>query len=1658
MAEPGPMDASVFPFGSEPHNLKRVPIVRIFGSTPAGQKVYPYIYIPYPHQDLSLETLRAYALQLGQTLNKAIALSMKKNPNDTRNNQYVAAIVPIKGVEFYGYSLGYQCYLKIYLLNPSYKQRAIELLQRGGIMATRFQPYEAHIPYTLQFLMDYNLYGMNWIDLDHRPSMPIKFRSPIPEEAKADIHLTPGSNPERKEPIYTKYSVSSQLVSDSYERHSHCELELDAVCGSILNRHFLRERDIHKDLEEAFGLVRDTGDEIVSSDTKLVHSLAAIWEEESRRRASEGRSPTVPSVTQKDIRDAFVPWASESDFRSLLRARIDSTTDSTEAKSKLTKSAQDQIRHLEYLHSAWDAVESLHLEETSPNLAAVTPDRVSSINAATASAQAHVDGSDVVIDEEIVNKVISSEQEDAVDDEDRETGEEKFEIYEADPDQEGDIEKQDFNEDTFEDPEMIEWLALQEEEVMKRRHIDVSYDDDDDDDDSDEDLITLRPRKLDFNAETEKTAQSTGTNKEINGEGHSESSVYEEFDNLDQLDGANDDSDTEGEANEEARADTQWRKVLGLTNPRKRRLDQLQIENVEQESSNVSQPVRRGIRRVRKSTELDLAPSPLDPEDIFGIRGPFPSVHNVLNSQNNVPDKHQVNTNFSQNELNQSSRHADSMPIDSYGELRPEHPLVDLAESQDHQIKSQSEMSVDNINHGPNVSTQISEKSERSRRSIVSEEGEVFTARLNKMWSPKSSEVEATAFRLYPPNANSPTQSKPDNPKPSQASQLSEALKYGLQIDTQSPAMPEYTHHTYTMSPPNAILNNYPDVVYQEPYYSDRRDAPRRPKVYAGQEFRLKTLEPSNYEEMSATGVDIVTLNDTKLSCSKGKQAQEECTIRTWTPASLPPTAYKVNKWLEKDKLKMEKKAAKAEKRREDSHSATRSSAESEQTPIKKIPIYTQIEPPTPQNRYGIKFVHNKSDSIKPIKEHLDLLSLEIHVNTRAHLHPDPLYDAIEIVFWCLQTEDENIQSNGQLPGTRVGMIVCHSTAKQDRLCLPDIDVQYAESEIQLLELLLEKVRYYDPDLLVGYELHNSSWGYVIERCMIKYEINLIEEFSRIKRNDSAAMRSDSWGYRKAAIFRIVGRHLLNVWRIMRSEIDLTSYRYENIAFHLLHTRIPHYSYQTLTNWYKAGSPTLKEKVCRYYLDRVQKNLELLDVSNMISRTTESARTFGIDFYSVITRGSQFKVESMMLRIAKPENFVLISPSRKQVGEMSAAECLPLVMEPISRLYTSPVLVLDFQSLYPSVMIAYNYCYSTCLGKADASKRDFVKKDDLKYGMDMLDIPPDILRLMEEHINVSPTGLMFVKPSIRKSLLAKMLSEILDTRVMVKRTMSEHENDKGLHRLLDARQLGLKFLANVTYGYTSATFSGRMPAVEIADSIVQTGRETLERAIEVINKTEKWKAHVVYGDTDSVFVHLPGRTRDQAFDIGNDIADTITRMNPVPVKLKFEKVYHPCVLVTKKRYVGYKYEARDWKEPQFEAKGIETVRRDGIPATQKMMEKSLRILFETKDVTQVKSYLQDQWMSILSGRVSEQDFVLAQEVRLGEYKEGYESLGARVAMESMKADPRAEPQYGDRIPYVIVARGPNQKLRDRPMTPLAYMSDRQVPNILLLLLRNKYSV
>lgn len=410
----------------------------------------------------------------------------------------------------------------------------------------------------------------------------------------------------------------------------------------------------------------------------------------------------------------------------------------------------------------------------------------------------------------------------------------------------------------------------------------------------------------------------------------------------------------------------------------------------------------------------------------------------------------------------------------------------------------------------------------------------------------------------------------------------------------------------------------------------------------------------------------------------------------------------------------------------------------------------------------------------------------------------------------------------------------------------------------------------------------------------------------------------------------------------------------------------------------------------------------------------------------------------MMLRVAKPLNYIPVTPSVQQRAQQRAPQCIPLVMEPESRFYSNSVVVLDFQSLYPSIVIAYNYCFSTCLGHVDS----LGTPDEFKFGCTSLRVPPELLYQLRNDITVSPNGIAFVKSSVRKGVLPSMLEEILNTRIMVKQSMKTYKQDKALMKLLDARQLGLKLIANVTFGYTAANYSGRMPSVEVGDSIVHKARETLERAIKLVNDTKKWGARVVYGDTDSMFVLLKGATKEQAFKIGNEIAEAVTATNPKPVKLKFEKVYLPCVLQTKKRYVGYMYESLDQKEPVFDAKGIETVRRDGCPAVSKILERSIKLLFETRDISQVKQFVQRQCVKVLDGRASMQDLTFAKEYRgSGSYRPGACVPALELTRRMMAHDRRLEPRVGERVPYVIVYGMPGVPLIQLVRRPMEVLQD-----------------
>lgn len=94
-----------------------------------------------------------------------------------------------------------------------------------------------------------------------------------------------------------------------------------------------------------------------------------------------------------------------------------------------------------------------------------------------------------------------------------------------------------------------------------------------------------------------------------------------------------------------------------------------------------------------------------------------------------------------------------------------------------------------------------------------------------------------------------------------------------------------------------------------------------------------------------------------------------------------------------------------------------------------------------------------------------------------------------------------------------------------------------------------------------------------------------------------------------------------------------------------------------------------------------------------------------------------------------------------QVASQPAMECLPLVMEPESAFYTDPVVVLDFQSLYPSMIIAYNLCFSTCLGKVVPSMSNVL-------GVSSYSPDPCVLLDLKDQLLLAPNGVIYVPPKV----------------------------------------------------------------------------------------------------------------------------------------------------------------------------------------------------------------------------------------------------------------------------------------------------------------------
>ncbi|KAI9671503.1 MAG: DNA-directed DNA polymerase delta [Caeruleum heppii] len=566
----------------------------------------------------------------------------------------------------------------------------------------------------------------------------------------------------------------------------------------------------------------------------------------------------------------------------------------------------------------------------------------------------------------------------------------------------------------------------------------------------------------------------------------------------------------------------------------------------------------------------------------------------------------------------------------------------------------------------------------------------------------------------------------------------------------------------------------------------------------------------------------------------------------------------------------------------------------------------------------------------------------------------------------------------------------------------------------------LEKV---DPDVIIGYNIANFDFPYLLDRAM-HLKCARFPYWTRLKSIMSKATEtnfsSKQMGNRDTKATNTNGRLQLDLLQLVQRDHQLRSYTLNSVCAQFLGEQKEDVHHTMITELYN-GTPESRRRLAVYCLKDAYLPQRLMDKLMCLVNYTEMARVTGVPFNYLLARGQQVKFISQLFRKALEHHLVIPNLRTDASDEQYEGAT---VIEPTRGYYDVPIATLDFASLYPSIIQAHNLCYTTLLNKNSVDKLGF-KKD--------------------EHYIVTPNGDMFCKATVRKGLLSTILEELLNARKKAKKELAV-ESDPFKKAVLNGRQLALKISANSVYGITGATV-GKLPCLAIASSTTSYGRQMIEKTKDEVEKRYTMAngyshdAQVIYGDTDSVMVKFGPKELDKAMELGQNAAAFVSDKFIKPIKLEFEKVYFPYLLINKKRYAGL-YWTNPTKYDKMDSKGIETVRRDNCRLVQNVIETILRKILIDQDVSGAQDYVKDTISDLLQNKIDMSQLVITKALSKADYtaKQAHVELAERMR----KRDAGSAPTLGDRVAYVIVKGAGGAKNYERSEDPL-FVLENNVP-------------
>ena len=679
------------------------------------------------------------------------------------------------------------------------------------------------------------------------------------------------------------------------------------------------------------------------------------------------------------------------------------------------------------------------------------------------------------------------------------------------------------------------------------------------------------------------------------------------------------------------------------------------------------------------------------------------------------------------------------------------------------------------------------------------------------------------------------------------------------------------------------------------------------------------------------------------------------------------------------------------------------------------------------------------------VRSHLARVNIDLFCNDWKTLKPVDIPETAPFVVASVDIECNS--STGKFPDADVKGDACFQIAVSlthfgsdvpyDKTCFcykktdSELDgciIKSYDTEREMLMAFKEYLMEKDIDIITGWNIFGFDLEYIMKRAVMTGCDQTFYEMSKMKNHSCELvykkLSSSALGDNDLKILPMPGRFIFDLFHEVKKGYKLDSYKLDNVSkLYLGDNKIDMPPKEMFARFVEEDPVKLRE-VAEYCIKDTLLPHRLLSKLSILVNLLEMAKATWVPLCYLVERGQQIKVFSLLTKKAREMGFMVPTISWGQYSAEGYEGAT--VLDAQKGAYYTPITALDFEGLYPSIMMAHNLCYSSMVMDSKYENIPGVTYETFGFYKFAQDVP---------------------------SLLPSILLELKQFRKQAKKDMAQSTG--ALKEMYNGKQLAYKVSMNSVYGFTGAS-KGMLPCVQIASTVTLKGRSMIDETKAYVEKNFPG-SKVRYGDTDSVMVEFDvgNRTGKEAieysWEIGERAAEECTKLFKAPNNLELEKVYCPYFLYSKKRYAAKlwtKGKDGNMNMDYIDVKGLQLVRRDNTPHMREVCKELLDVVLESSDTGPPKELALQRAIELIEGDVPNEKLILSQGL-----SDSYKAKGFTVSINSpdikdinqahvqvvrkmRERQPGSEPQSGDRVPYILLDTGdPKAKAFEKSEDP-----------------------